>query len=245
MATDNSSGPRKAPGANGDDAGQTRPGPGRQERRVSLLTEGAVDAAQPLDLEALGGELADPKACLSGHVLIAMPDMTDPRFERTVIFLCIHSSEGAMGLVINRPAQNITFPQLLSQLGIDSGNMLPKIDIHAGGPVDSSRGFVLHSSDYHNDDSTIEVPGRFGLTNTMDILEALAAGEGPAKAFLALGYAGWGPGQLEAELAANAWLNVPADPALLFDQEIDARYEAAMARLGIDLSLLSRTAGHA
>jgi len=180
---------------------------------------------------------------LTGQLLVAMPQMTDPRFERSVVYLCAHSDEGAMGLVINRLIESLTFPNLLMQLGIEPGDGAD-LPIHFGGPVESSRGFVLHSADYAQD-STLLIDENIALTATVDVLRAIAAGEGPARRVLALGYAGWAPGQLDAEIQANGWLLVPPDPELVFGPDNDAKWQRAIAKLGIDLSLLSSEAGHA
>ena len=181
---------------------------------------------------------------LDGQLLIAMPRMSDPRFERTVIYLCAHSAEGAMGLVINKLAQNITFPGLMEQLKIQSGPPHDSIQVHFGGPVEESRGFVLHSADYHQDNS-MPVNERFALTASIDILKAMASGRGPEKSLLALGYAGWAPGQLDYEIQANGWLHVAADDDLVYDQDQDNKWTRAVSLLGIDVALLSPTAGHA
>lgn len=189
---------------------------------------------------------------LDGQLLIAMPQMTDKRFARSVIYLCTHSAEGAMGLIVNQRAKNISFPQLLSQLGIVSKNasdtVPPEImvkDVHVGGPVDTKRGFVLHSADYFAATNTMAIDSSISLTATVDILKAMAKGNGPDKAMLALGYAGWGAGQLEAEIQHNGWLHCPADPLIVFNQDIDHKYEQAMSLIGIDMSHFVSDAGHA
>ncbi len=150
-----------------------------------------------------------------------------------------------MGLVVNKTAENITFGELLEQLDIATSNPAQSIDVHFGGPVDTGRGFVLHSTDYSKEDSTIQIGDGVGLTATTDILKAIVGGDGPKQSLVALGYAGWAPGQLESEIRANGWLHCPADTNLLFDAAIENRWESAMAKLGIDLSLLSGTAGNA
>ena len=182
-------------------------------------------------------------ATLTGQLLVAMPQMTDPRFERSVIYLCAHSDEGAMGLVVNRLIDSLTFPNLLSQLGIEPVAETD-IPIHFGGPVESSRGFVLHSAEYAQD-STLLIDENIALTATIDVLKAIAAGSGPRQRVLALGYAGWAPGQLDAEIQSNGWLLVPADPDLVFGSDNEAKWQRAIAKLGIDLTLLSSEAGHA
>jgi putative transcriptional regulator len=181
---------------------------------------------------------------LSGQLLVAMPQMSDPRFARTVVYLCAHSSDGAMGLVVNRLIDSLTFGNLLSQLGVEAEGGPADMPVHFGGPVESSRGFVLHSSDYLQD-STLVIDDEIALTATIDVLRAIASGAGPRHRVLALGYAGWAPGQLDAEIQANGWLLVPADLDLVFGDENDAKWERAIAKLGIDLSLLSSEAGHA
>ena len=187
---------------------------------------------------------------LDGQLLVAMPIMTDKRFARSVIYMCAHSAEGAMGLIINQRAPHISFGELLEQLSIEGGNGedkpdLADIDVHVGGPVETGRGFVLHSSDYYVAESTLPIDEGVSLTATIDILKAIAGGKGPGKAILALGYAGWRPGQLEHEIQANGWLHCPADPDLLFDRDLDQKYERAMSKIGIDPSHLVSEAGHA
>ena len=181
---------------------------------------------------------------LSGQLLIAMPQMQDPRFARTVVYLCAHTAEGAMGLVINRMFDGLSFSELMGQLELSPGPGSRHIRIHFGGPVDSGRGFVLHSPDYTHD-TTMQVSETVALTATVDVLKAMADGHGPRSSFLALGYAGWGAGQLDAEIRENAWLNVPADEALLFGQDLDHKWERAIHKLGIDFAALSGVAGHA
>jgi putative transcriptional regulator len=189
---------------------------------------------------------------LDGQLLVAMPGMMDERFARAVIFICAHSSEGAMGIILNRPAANVTMPDLLVQLEIvpemerirlpqKVGNM----QVLMGGPVETSRGFVLHSPDFHLAQSTLPIDDGICLTATIDILRAIAAGRGPENAVLALGYAGWGAGQLEMEMQANGWLNTPADAEIVFNTAADVRYEMALRRIGIEPAMLSMEAGHA
>ena len=189
---------------------------------------------------------------LDGQLLIAMPTMTDKRFARAVIYMCTHSADGAMGLILNQRAKDISFSQLLQQLGIVSKGATeavpPEIllkEVHVGGPVDTKRGFVLHSADYHAATNTLAIDDGICLTATIDILKAMARGTGPDKAILALGYAGWAPGQLEAEIQHNGWLHCPADPDIIFNQNIDHKYDQALARIGIDISHLVSDAGHA
>jgi len=181
---------------------------------------------------------------LTGQLLIAMPNMRDPRFARTVIYMCAHNADGAMGLVVNRLIGSITFPDLLEQLGIDNSSVSEEIRVHFGGPVESGRGFVLHSSEYERE-GTLQVSQKVGLTATIDILRDMASGSGPQHSLLALGYAGWGPGQLDSEIQANGWLHVEADERLVFGADLDGKWEQAISKLGFDLSMLSGDAGHA
>lgn len=183
---------------------------------------------------------------LAGQILIAMPSMSDPRFARTVIYLCAHNADGAMGLVLNRVISSISFRDLLEELKVDepSEGQTSAPAIHFGGPVETGRGFVLHSADYVGPDS-MPLSGKMALTATVDILKAIAAGTGPQRHLLALGYAGWGPGQLDGEMHENAWLSVEADPDLVFGDDLDEKWDRALAKLGISVSLLSTDAGHA
>jgi putative transcriptional regulator len=185
---------------------------------------------------------------LEGQLLLAMPIMADKRFARSVIYLCAPSEVGAMGLIVNQRAPHISFRELLGQLRIGDAGALKsdiELDIHVGGPVETGRGFVLHSSDYFAADSTLAIDEGVSLTATVDILKAIAQGKGPDRAILALGYAGWRPGQLESEIQANGWLHCPADPELLFGRDLDQKYQRAMTKIGIDLSQLVSEAGHA
>lgn len=195
---------------------------------------------------------SEDEGYLDGQLLIAMPAMGDARFSRSVIYVCAHSSEGAMGIVINQRAPNIDFAELLEQLDIvDSEDRialpagLSAMRVHLGGPVETGRGFVLHSADYFKAESTLPINENVCLTATVDILRDIAKGSGPDKALLALGYAGWAPGQLEDEIQANGWLNCPADPELVFDPAIDRKYHRALTRLGIDPIRLVNDSGHA
>lgn len=181
---------------------------------------------------------------LAGHLLVAMPGMPDPRFAKSVIYMCAHNADGAMGLVVNRAINDVTFPELLKQLGIETGDEAPSMAIQFGGPVEEGRGFVLHSADYIHD-TTMVVEDDVALTATVDILRDIALGHGPQCSLLALGYAGWGPGQLDQEILQNGWLSVKADTDLLFATDIQLKWSRALEKLGIDLSLLSEEAGHA
>ena len=189
---------------------------------------------------------------LDGQVLLAMPGMQDSRFARSLIYMCAHSSEGAMGIVINQRARKLSFPDLLVQLNVvdekeairlpaQAGNM----PVLKGGPMETARGFVLHSADFFVDESTLPIADDICLTATVDILRAIASGTGPDRAMLALGYAQWAPGQLESEMRANVWLNSTLDEKLIFDSELDGKYDRAMRLLGIDPAMLSSQAGRA
>ena len=188
---------------------------------------------------------------LDGQMLIASPSMSDDRFARTLVYICAHSSEGAMGIVVNQPASNIKFPELLVQLNVVSESdqilVTPQhddVNVMMGGPVETGRGFVLHSADFFIENSTLPIDEGICLTATIDILKAIATGTGPASAILALGYAGWAPGQLESEIQNNGWLHCPADPELIFGAP-EKKYEKAMRKLGISPGMLSSEAGHA
>lgn len=187
---------------------------------------------------------ATQDGALKGQLLIAMPGMSDPRFDRTVIYLCAHSTEGAMGLIVNRLVDHINFPDLLQTLNIEPRVPAQQIRVHFGGPVETSLGFVLHTADY-SQGTTVQVDERMGLTASIDVLKAIADGGGPRRRLLALGYAGWGPGQLDNEIQQNVWLHAPPDDDIIFGDDLDQKWQRAVGKLGIDLSLLSGTAGHA
>lgn len=189
---------------------------------------------------------------LDGQLLVAMPGMADENFARTVVYLCAHSEEGAMGIVINKPAVDLHFSELLIQLDLVGDNesiRLPpqaeQVEVLRGGPVEMGRGFVLHTPEFIVDNATLSMDNGICLTATIDILRAIAAGEGPQKALLALGYAGWSPGQLESEIQANGWLHCPVSKSLLFDTAIEHKYDMALRSLGADIATLSGQAGHA
>jgi putative transcriptional regulator len=195
---------------------------------------------------------APKRGFLDGQMLIAMPTMGDERFARTVIYMCAHSADGAMGIVVNQPAAHISFSDLLVQLDVVRSAELIQLPPRAGGvrvlkggPVDTQRGFVLHSADFFIENSTLPIDEGVCLTATLDILKAIARGEGPASAVLALGYAGWAPGQLENEIHQNGWLHCAADPELIFGTDTEAKYALALKKIGIDLGMLSSEAGHA
>lgn len=198
------------------------------------------------------GDKASGRGYLDGQMLIAMPTMHDERFARSLIYVCAHSSEGAMGIVVNQPASNINFADLLVQLEV-----IPAVDaiqlpqsagamkVLKGGPVETGRGFVLHSADFFIENSTLPIDEGICLTATLDILKAIAKGDGPASAVLALGYAGWAAGQLESEIQENGWLHCAADAELIFGTDVEGKYEKALKKIGIDLGMLSSEAGHA
>ncbi|WP_419903605.1 YqgE/AlgH family protein [Kiloniella sp.] len=181
---------------------------------------------------------------LTGKLLIAMPQMTDPRFSRSVIYVCAHNEDGAMGLVVNQLIESLTFVDLLEQLGIKKTDAASQIRVHFGGPVECGRGFVLHSSEYQQD-STMLVAGTIAMTATLDILNDIANNEGPNKSLLALGYAGWGPGQLTEELHQNGWLIADHDEDILFGSDLINKWDLAMSKIGIDPNLLSSESAHA
>src|SRR5579871_2622519 len=183
---------------------------------------------------------APKRGYLDGQMLIAMPSMRDERFSRSVIYVCAHSSEGAMGIIINQVAANVNFPDLLVQLEVIPAAdviQLPQraggVKVLKGGPVETGRGFVLHSADFFIENSTLPIDDGICLTATLDILKAIARGQGPESAMLALGYAGWAPGQLESEIQANGWLNCDADPELVFGTRAELKYESALRKIGI------------
>ncbi|WP_119389934.1 YqgE/AlgH family protein [Taklimakanibacter lacteus] len=189
---------------------------------------------------------------LDGQMLIAMPGMSDPRFDRSVIFMCAHSDNGAMGIIVNKRAPMISFSELLERLDImpqENRIRLPDdvqtMLVQFGGPVEPGRGFVLHTSDYFSADTSLPIDERVALTATLDILRAIAGGQGPRRSLLALGYAGWAPGQLEDEIQRNGWLSCTADEELLFGNDLDSKYLAALHKIGVDPAMLSSEAGHA
>ncbi len=181
---------------------------------------------------------------LDGQVLIAMPGMQDPRFARSIVYLCAHSAEGAMGLIVNKRAEDLVWRDLFKRLGIPIGSVNGPRPVHYGGPVETGRGFVLHSSDYHSEDATMKVDGAISMTATLDVLQAMALGKGPDRAIVALGYAGWAAGQLESELQMNGWLLCDPDEDLVFGEDDDRKWDRALKKLGVDPSLLG-AGGHA
>jgi putative transcriptional regulator len=182
---------------------------------------------------------------LAGQLLVAMPQMPDERFARSVIYMCAHSNDdGAMGLVINKPLGALTLGSLFAQFEIEPTRSAEAQPVHFGGPVETGRGFVLHTADYR-EEATLHVAGNIAVTATLDILRAIGNGRGPHRCLFALGYAGWGPGQLDAEIQANGWLCVAADDHIVFDPDHEGKWQRALGRLGIDLSTLASDAGHA
>jgi len=182
---------------------------------------------------------------LTGQLLVAMPQMMDPRFTRSVVYVCAHSGdEGAMGLVVNKLLASLTMDELFTHLHLDPTRLNRTRPVHFGGPVEPGRGFVLHTADYR-EEATLIVGEEFAITATLDILRAIGKGEGPRRSLLALGYAGWAPGQLDAEMQANGWLHVDADETLVFDPNSKDKWQQALAKIGIDLTALSGDAGHA
>jgi len=228
-------------------------------RKTGLQGEAGPSGLEPvregggkLSMSARAVPRAEKRGYLDGQMLIAMPSMGDERFTRSLIYMCAHSSEGAMGIIVNQPAPHISFPDLLVQLEVVGAAELIQLPPSAGGvkvlkggPVETSRGFVLHSSDFFIENSTLPIDEGICLTATLDILKAIARGDGPRSALLALGYAGWAPGQLENEIQHNGWLHCSADLELIFGQDTDGKYERAMKKIGIDLGMLSSEAGHA
>ncbi|MEM7423101.1 MAG: YqgE/AlgH family protein [Pseudomonadota bacterium] len=181
---------------------------------------------------------------LDGQILIAMPGMSDPRFHRSIVFLCAHSEDGALGLIVNKPSEELKWKDLFGKLSIPIGSVNAPKAVHYGGPVEPGRGFVLHSADYHADDATMKVDDNTSMTATVEILQAIAMGRGPSLAVLALGYSGWAPGQLETELQCNGWLLCTPDEDLIFGSESGDKWDRALAKLGVDPALLS-SGGHA
>jgi len=182
---------------------------------------------------------------LAGRMLIAMPGIGDPRFERALIYVCAHNAEHAMGLTVNRPVDGLTVPDLLSRLGIEATITMPEDLVLFGGPVERERGFVLHTADYDGTQATVPVSEGISLTATRDVLEAMASAQRPRRSLLALGYAGWGEGQLEKELAENVWLTCDPDEALLFGDDHEHKWSRALAKIGVSADRLSSLSGKA
>jgi len=221
--------------------------------RVRLGLDGATAiASEGYEIAKKSDQMKSDCTYLDGHMLIAMPGITDPRFERTLIYMCAHSEEGAMGIVVNKRAESIEFTDLLERLEIvpnaERITLSPdgeELQVHVGGPVEVGRGFVLHSADYFAADATLPINDDIGLTATLDVLRAIAKGSGPKRALLALGYSGWGPGQLEREIRENGWLHCEADDDLIFGTDLDRKYDVALAKIGASMTTLSSEPGHA
>ncbi|TCT09939.1 putative transcriptional regulator [Tepidamorphus gemmatus] len=195
---------------------------------------------------------AGGRSYLDGQLLVAMPSMSDPRFERSVIYVCAHSEDGAMGIIVNQAAEHIGFTELLRQLDVigagEEIRLPPAVNamrVHVGGPVETGRGFVLHTADWFVENSTLPIDDGICLTATLDILKAIARGQGPSNSLLALGYSGWAPGQLEREIQANGWLHCSADPRIVFGGDLASKYDLALRKIGIDPGFLASEAGHA
>ena len=182
---------------------------------------------------------------LTGKLLIAMPGMADPRFEKSVIFVCSHSSDGALGLIVNKPLEGLPFRDLMTQMDIPVTESTPRVPVMFGGPVETDRGYVLHSNERSNSPATMSVTSEIALTPTIDILRAIARGTGPQKFLFALGYAGWGAGQIEDEIAGNGWIHCDADAELVFRGDAASKWSLALAKLGANISGLSSDIGHA
>jgi len=211
----------------------------------------ASDSRTPSIAKSKASGKGVKRGFLDGQMLIAMPSMGDERFARAVIYMCAHSSDGAMGIIVNQPAAHISFSDLLVQLEVVPAAdviQLPRqsaVKVLKGGPVDTQRGFVLHSADFFIENSTLPIDEGICLTATLDILKAIARGDGPASAVLALGYAGWAPGQLETEIHQNGWLHCAADRELIFGPDTDGKYALALKKIGVEVGMLSSEAGHA
>jgi putative transcriptional regulator len=212
----------------------------------------AGDQRAPAMAEVKASGKGVKRGFLDGQMLIAMPSMGDERFARAVIYMCAHSADGAMGIIVNQPAAHISFSDLLVQLDVLPASdliQLPQqaggVKVLKGGPVDTQRGFVLHSADFFIENSTLPIDEGICLTATLDILKAIARGDGPASAVLALGYAGWAPGQLETEIHQNGWLHCAADLELIFGSDTEGKYALALKKIGIEVGMLSSEAGHA
>ncbi|MFK7944840.1 MAG: YqgE/AlgH family protein [Paracoccaceae bacterium] len=190
------------------------------------------------------GTQQDATQFLDGQILIAVPGMQDPRFQHSLVYICAHSEEGAMGLIINKVTEDLVWRDLFEKLDIPIDPLGAPRPVYFGGPVEQGRGFVLHSSDYHAEDATLAIDGGTSMTATLDVLQSLGARQGPERALVALGYSGWAAGQLEAELQLNGWLNCPPDDDLLFGSDDEGKWGRALAKLGVDPALLG-AGGHA
>ena len=245
------------PGESGREGGKEAgadPKVHRSDLRSDVRSERGASGDQrpnPVSRSKALGKAAK-RGFLDGQMLIAMPSMGDERFARSVIYMCAHSADGAMGIIVNQPAAHISFSDLLVQLDVVPAAdliQLPRqagdVKVLKGGPVDTQRGFVLHSADYFVENSTLPIDEGICLTATLDILKAIARGAGPASAVLALGYAGWAPGQLENEIHQNGWLHCAADRELIFGTDTDNKYDLALKKIGIEVGMLSSEHGHA
>jgi len=223
---------------------KSQSGHGPRCATLSALAKAAF-ACQTDGIKIYFGDVLSYMIDLTGKLLIAMPGMGDPRFEHSVVFMCSHSDEGAMGLIVNKPGSGVSLFDLLEQLDIQLHGDRSNRPVHYGGPVESARGFVLHSAEYQSSLQTLKVNDDFAMTATLDILEDIAVGDGPDRALMMLGYAGWGPMQLEAEIAENGWLTVDADQHLVFALDDEDKWSAALKSLGVDPKGLSAAAGRA
>lgn len=223
---------------------KSQSGHGPRCATLSALAKAAL-ACQTDGIKIYFGDVLSYMIDLTGKLLIAMPGMGDPRFEHSVVFMCSHSDEGAMGLIVNKPGSGVSLFDLLEQLDIQLHGDRSNRPVHYGGPVESARGFVLHSAEYQSSLQTLKVNDDFAMTATLDILEDIAVGDGPDRALMMLGYAGWGPMQLEAEIAENGWLTVDADQHLVFALDDEDKWSAALKSLGVDPKGLSAAAGRA
>jgi putative transcriptional regulator len=239
----------------GKGSGQDNPTAPGSDPRPPAADARATAVAQAVEFKEVGKSKAAvgvKRGFLDGQMLIAMPSMGDERFARAVIYMCAHSADGAMGIIVNQPAAHISFSDLLVQLEVLPAAdliQLPRqaggVKVLKGGPVDTQRGFVLHSADFFIENSTLPIDEGICLTATLDILKAIARGAGPASAVLALGYAGWAPGQLEDEIHQNGWLHCAADRELIFGTNTEGKYALALKKIGIEVGMLSSEAGHA
>ena len=218
------------------------------EKKNSLFDDLGEKAVKPLVVVAIHIHvrlMEVQNTNLTGKLLVAMPSMGDPRFEHSVVYISSHSEDGAMGLIVNKPNQKLELKALLGHLDISSGPATPEVSVYFGGPVEQSRGFLLHSAEYMGDPDTVRIDAHFALTATVDVLKDLAQGTGPETSLLALGYSGWSVGQLEAELLANGWLICEASPEIVFQLANADKWVAALASLGVDPMMLSAQSGRA
>jgi putative transcriptional regulator len=239
---------RKSATASQGDGGT---GSGKDTGKDSGRTAPGSDSRAPAPAKSKASGKGVKRGFLDGQMLIAMPSMGDERFARAVIYMCAHSADGAMGIIVNQPAAHISFSDLLVQLEVvPAADVIQRprqsaVKVLKGGPVDTQRGFVLHSADFFIENSTLPIDEGVCLTATLDILKAIARGDGPASAVLALGYAGWAPGQLETEIHQNGWLHCAADRELIFGPDTEGKYALALKKIGVQVGMLSSEAGHA